>query len=117
MPGAILTDRQRIAWLRLHAHGRAGHGSVPNDESSIVRLTEAIARIDAHPWPRTYIASVRELFDGGLVTYDGKPVTLRNVMTHTTGMEEAIRGLIANDDRQRRRSDQPVVGNVPAGMA
>ena len=60
----LQTAEKGIAWLRLHAHGRAGHGSVPNDQNSIVRLAEAIARIDAHPWPRTYIASVRELFDG-----------------------------------------------------
>ncbi|WP_066635437.1 M20/M25/M40 family metallo-hydrolase [Serinicoccus hydrothermalis] len=60
----LQTAEKGIAWLRLHASGRAGHGSVPNSENAIVRLAEAIARIDAHPWPRTYIASVRELFDG-----------------------------------------------------
>ncbi|MFK5635469.1 MULTISPECIES: M20/M25/M40 family metallo-hydrolase [unclassified Ornithinimicrobium] len=60
----LQTAEKGIAWLRLHAHGRAGHGSVPNPENAVVRLAEAIARIDAHPWPRTYIASVRELFDG-----------------------------------------------------
>ncbi|RIK16798.1 MAG: hypothetical protein DCC50_03780 [Acidobacteria bacterium] len=60
----LQTAEKGIAWLRLRARGRAGHGSVPNDENAIVRLAEAIARIDAHRWPRTYIASVRELFDG-----------------------------------------------------
>ena len=60
----LQTAEKGIAWLRLHAHGRAGHGSVPNSENAVVRLAEAIARIDAHPWPRTYIASVRSLFDG-----------------------------------------------------
>ncbi|SOC54471.1 M20/M25/M40 family metallo-hydrolase [Ornithinimicrobium cerasi] len=60
----LQTAEKGIAWLRLHARGRAGHGSVPNPENAVVRLAEAIARIDAHPWPRTYIASVRELFDG-----------------------------------------------------
>ena len=53
-----------MAWLRLTAHGRAGHGSVPNDENAIVRLAEAISRIDAHQWPREYIGSVRTLLDG-----------------------------------------------------
>ena len=60
----LQTAEKGIAWLRLHAHGRAGHGSVPNPENAIVRLAEAIGRINAHEWPRTYIASVRELFDG-----------------------------------------------------
>lgn len=60
----LQTAEKGIAWLRLTAHGRAGHGSVPNDENAVVRLAEAISRIDAHVWPREYIASVRELLDG-----------------------------------------------------
>ena len=60
----LQTAEKGIAWLRLHARGRAGHGSVPNRENALVRLAEAISRISTHPWPRTYVASVRELFDG-----------------------------------------------------
>ena len=63
-PTCCRPPRRASLWLRLRAHGRAGHGSVPNDENAIVRLAEAIARIDAHVWPREYIASVRELLDG-----------------------------------------------------
>ncbi|YAL84558.1 M20/M25/M40 family metallo-hydrolase [Dermacoccaceae bacterium W4C1] len=60
----LQTAEKGIAWLRLTAHGRAGHGSVPNDENAVVRLAQAIARIDSHVWPRQYIASVRQLLDG-----------------------------------------------------
>ncbi|WP_407568298.1 M20/M25/M40 family metallo-hydrolase [Arsenicicoccus dermatophilus] len=60
----LQTAEKGIAWLRLTAHGRAGHGSVPNDENAVVRLARAIERIDAHTWPRTYVASVRALLDG-----------------------------------------------------
>jgi acetylornithine deacetylase/succinyl-diaminopimelate desuccinylase-like protein len=60
----LQTAEKGIAWLRLHASGRAGHGSVPNPENAVVRLAAAIARIDAHVWPREYIASVRQLLDG-----------------------------------------------------
>ncbi|HET8987131.1 MAG TPA: M20/M25/M40 family metallo-hydrolase, partial [Humibacillus sp.] len=60
----LQTAEKGIAWLRLRAHGRAGHGSVPNDENAIVRLAAAIGRIAAHEWPREYIASVRRLLDG-----------------------------------------------------
>ena len=60
----LQTAEKGIAWLRLTAHGRAGHGSVPNDENAIVRLVAAIGRIDAHVWPREYIGSVRQLLDG-----------------------------------------------------
>ena len=60
----LQTAEKGILWLRLTAHGRAGHGSVPNHENAVVRLAEAIARIDAHVWPREYVASVRQLLDG-----------------------------------------------------
>lgn len=60
----LQTAEKGLAWLTLRAHGRAGHGSVPMQENAIVRLAEAITRIDAHKWPREYIAVVRELLDG-----------------------------------------------------
>ncbi len=60
----VQTAEKGIAWLRLHAHGRAGHGSVPTDANAVVRLAQALARIDAHVWPREYVASVRGLLDG-----------------------------------------------------
>ncbi|WP_265446556.1 M20/M25/M40 family metallo-hydrolase [Flexivirga meconopsidis] len=60
----LQTAEKGIAWLRLRAHGRAGHGSVPNDDNAVVHLAQAIARINQHVWPREYIASVRQLLDG-----------------------------------------------------
>ena len=39
-------------------------------------------------------ADVNQYLDFKIPERDGKPVTLRQVMTHTTGMEEQIRGLI-----------------------
>ncbi|PWH06649.1 hypothetical protein DEO23_06825 [Brachybacterium endophyticum] len=59
----LQTAEKGYAWMRLRAHGRAGHGSVPNDESAIVRLSRAISAIDEHVFPYEYIASVRTLFD------------------------------------------------------
>ena len=43
---------------------------------------------------------VNAYLDFTIPPFQGKPVTMRNIMTHTTGMEEAIRGLIANDETQ-----------------
>src|SRR5688572_14054477 len=45
-------------------------------------------------------ADVNQYIDFKIPPYNGKPVTLRNIMTHTTGMEEVIRGLIANDEKE-----------------
>ncbi|MGP9538239.1 M20/M25/M40 family metallo-hydrolase [Brachybacterium sp. AOP43-C2-M15] len=60
----VQTAEKGLAWGRLRAHGRAGHGSVPNQENAIVRLARAIAAIDEHEFPLQCIASVRALFDG-----------------------------------------------------
>jgi acetylornithine deacetylase/succinyl-diaminopimelate desuccinylase-like protein len=40
-----------MAWLKLTARGRAGHGSMINTENAVQRLAAAVARIGAHEWP------------------------------------------------------------------
>jgi CubicO group peptidase (beta-lactamase class C family) len=45
-------------------------------------------------------ADVSQYIDFEIPARDGKPVTLRQVMTHTTGMEEQIRGLITADPEE-----------------
>ncbi|MGC5584738.1 M20/M25/M40 family metallo-hydrolase [Ornithinimicrobium sp. W1679] len=92
----LQTAEKGIAWLRLHAHGKAGHGSVPSDENAIVRLAEAIARIDAHPWPRTFIASVRELFDGvaGIVGGTWSEEGVEDVLQRLGGARRFVEGTL-----------------------
>jgi acetylornithine deacetylase/succinyl-diaminopimelate desuccinylase-like protein len=57
-----------MAWMRLTARGRAGHGSMINRENAVTSLAGAVARIGAYEWPvrltpamRTLLASVGEL--------------------------------------------------------
>jgi acetylornithine deacetylase/succinyl-diaminopimelate desuccinylase-like protein len=57
-----------MAWMRLTARGRAGHGSMINRENAVTSLAAAVARIGAYEWPvrltpamRTLLASVGEL--------------------------------------------------------
>src|SRR6478736_1327735 len=40
-----------MAWMRLTARGRAGHGSMINDDNAVTRLAGAVARIGAYQWP------------------------------------------------------------------
>jgi len=40
---------------------------------------------------------VNTYLDFKIPDYDGKPITLRQIMTHTAGFEEAIKGLIFSD--------------------
>jgi acetylornithine deacetylase/succinyl-diaminopimelate desuccinylase-like protein len=92
----IQTTEKGMAWLRLTAHGRAGHGSLPNDENAIVRLAAAIGRIDAHVWPREYIASVRQLLDG-LSEISGTPYddsSPQQILAHVGGAHGFVAGTL-----------------------
>jgi acetylornithine deacetylase/succinyl-diaminopimelate desuccinylase-like protein len=40
-----------MAWLKLTARGRAGHGSMINTDNAVNQLTAAVARIGAYQWP------------------------------------------------------------------
>ncbi len=40
-----------MAWMKLTARGRAGHGSMINTDNAVTRLSGAVARIGAHEWP------------------------------------------------------------------
>jgi acetylornithine deacetylase/succinyl-diaminopimelate desuccinylase-like protein len=51
-----------IHWMRLTAQGRAGHGSMINDENALTELAEAVARIGRHEWPQRYTETVKKLF-------------------------------------------------------
>ena len=44
----------------------------------------------------------------------GKPITLRNLMTHTAGFEEHIKGLMADDPKRLHSLRDAVVGTLPA---
>lgn len=60
----LQTGEKGLAWLRLVAHGRAGHGSQINDDNAVTRLAAAVARIGAHPWPLEITPTVRAFLDG-----------------------------------------------------
>lgn len=60
--------------------------------TAVMQLVEQ-GKIDLDKDINTYI-------DFTIPPYQGKPVTMRNIMTHTSGMEEVIRGLIANNEQE-----------------
>ncbi|CAB4534129.1 unannotated protein [freshwater metagenome] len=51
-----------IHWMKLTASGRAGHGSMMNDENAITELTDAVAKIGKFEWPQRYTQTVKDLF-------------------------------------------------------
>ncbi len=55
----IETAEKGLAWMRLTAHGRAGHGSMVNDDNAVTALCEAVARIGRHRFPVHVTPTVR----------------------------------------------------------
>ncbi len=47
----LQTAEKGLAWLRLTAHGRAGHGSQINTDNAVTKLAQAVANIGSHTWP------------------------------------------------------------------
>ena len=60
----LQTAEKGIAWLRLVAEGRAGHGSAVNTENAVTELAAAVSRIGAHPWPMRLTPTVEALLRG-----------------------------------------------------
>jgi acetylornithine deacetylase/succinyl-diaminopimelate desuccinylase-like protein len=57
---AIETAEKGIAWLTLVARGRAGHGSMLNDDNAVTALAEAVARVGRHRFPIELTPAVEE---------------------------------------------------------
>ncbi len=60
----LQTAEKGIAWLRLTAHGTAGHGSMVQPDNAVTELAEAVARLGRHEWPTRLIPSVEAFLDG-----------------------------------------------------
>ncbi len=52
-----------IAWMRLTAKGRAGHGSMLNDDNAVTELAEAVGRLGRHKWPVRLTPTVQAFFE------------------------------------------------------
>ncbi|MEN3583362.1 M20/M25/M40 family metallo-hydrolase [Streptomyces sp. ZYX-F-203] len=55
----IAAGERGTGWLRLTAHGRAGHGSKVNGENAVTRLAAAVTRIGEYAWPPRITPTVR----------------------------------------------------------
>ena len=59
----IQTAEKGIRWLHLHAKGRAGHGSLINDDNAVTALCAAVARVGSHAWPQRLTPTVQRFLD------------------------------------------------------
>ncbi|MDH6246100.1 M20/M25/M40 family metallo-hydrolase [Mycobacterium sp. OTB74] len=56
----IETAEKGLAWMRLTARGRAGHGSMVHDDNAVTELAEAVARLGRHQFPLVLNESVEQ---------------------------------------------------------
>jgi acetylornithine deacetylase/succinyl-diaminopimelate desuccinylase-like protein len=47
----IQTAEKGMAWMRLTARGKAGHGSMIEPDNAVTAVAEAVARLGRHEWP------------------------------------------------------------------
>jgi acetylornithine deacetylase/succinyl-diaminopimelate desuccinylase-like protein len=59
----IQTAEKGIGWMRLTAQGRAGHGSILNEDNAVTELCEAVAALGRHEFPVHQTPAVRQLLD------------------------------------------------------
>jgi acetylornithine deacetylase/succinyl-diaminopimelate desuccinylase-like protein len=60
----LQTAEKGIAWMRLTARGRAGHGSMIQPDNAVTELAEALGRLGRHEWPTRLIPSVQAFLEG-----------------------------------------------------
>lgn len=59
----IAVGERGTAWMRLTAHGTAGHGSGPGEDNAVAELVHALSRLATHRWPTRLTPSVGALLD------------------------------------------------------
>jgi len=59
----IESAEKGIAWMRLRARGRPGHGSFLHDDNAVTKVAEAVARLGNHTFPLTLTDTVRAFLE------------------------------------------------------
>ncbi len=74
----VEASQKGIHWMKLTAKGRAGHGSMMNDNNALTTITEAVAKIGRYEWPQRYTKTVKLLFKK-IAEATGKPYDERDL--------------------------------------
>ncbi len=57
------TAEKGLAWMRLVAEGRAGHGSMISTDNAVTAVCEAVVRLGRHEWPVRMTGTVRAFLE------------------------------------------------------
>lgn len=114
----LQTAEKGIAWLRLVAHGRAGHGSQINTDNAITHLAEAVSRVGGHTWPIEITPTVREFLDGvSEITGVRLPVDDPDALVAALGSTAAWIGAIVRNTTNPTALEAGYKHNVIPGAA
>ncbi|WP_300017733.1 M20/M25/M40 family metallo-hydrolase [Pseudonocardia sp.] len=59
----IESAEKGIAWMRLRARGKPGHGSFLHEDNAVTKVAEAVARLGNHTFPLTLTDTVRAFLE------------------------------------------------------
>ena len=87
-----------MAWMKLTARGRAGHGSMINSDNAVSRLTAAVARIGAHEWPVRLTPTMEVLLAtvADLAGTEATPENARDLIEEFGGAARMLGAVISN---------------------
>ena len=94
----IETSQKGIEWMKLTATGVASHGSVINSANAVTRLSEAIAKIGNHKWPRR-ITRTNQIFLTKIAEITGKkfdPDNLEPILEEIGSMSKMFNATLQN---------------------
>ena len=73
----VETAEKGLCWMRLRAHGRAGHGSMTNDDNAVTAIARAVARLGRHRFPLVLTDAVTA-FLAAVGDETGQPIDLES---------------------------------------
>ncbi|ANH39749.1 putative succinyl-diaminopimelate desuccinylase [Nocardioides dokdonensis FR1436] len=87
-----------MAWMRLTARGRAGHGSMLNTDNAVTRLSGAVARIGAYDWPVRLTPTMEVLLAtvGDLAGVEATPANAPALIEEFGGAARMLGAVISN---------------------
>jgi acetylornithine deacetylase/succinyl-diaminopimelate desuccinylase-like protein len=98
-----------VCWVRARATGEPGHGSMPREDSAVVQLSEAIARLGKQGLPRHSSESV-EGFIGALASHLPAPMRPLIKMLGSPTLGPAMLNLLP--DPSVKRAFRALLGNT-----
>jgi len=100
-----------VCWVRARATGEPGHGSMPREDSAVVQLSEAIARLGRRGLPRHASEPVED-FIGGLASHLPAPMRPLVKMLASPTLGPAMLNLLP--DASVKRAFRALLGNTAA---